>query len=72
MTVNDIRTKIHNEARNRTIISLYRNGSGLLFKAPVKSLIFNEVCWCTAKVIDIDFSISDYMDYDVELELIIE
>ena len=71
MTVKDIRATMHS-ALKTTIISLYRKDDGLLFKAPAKSPVFYVAHWANAEVLDIDFSIADCIDYDVEMELIIK
>lgn len=72
MTVNDIISRMQENAQKQTIMSLYRAGAGLLLKAPAKSPLFDWSELANAKVLDIDFSISDYLDYKVEVELIIE
>lgn len=59
-------------ARKTTIISLYRKDDGLLFKAPAKSPVFCAAHWANAEVLDIDFSIPNCLDYEVEMELIIK
>ena len=71
MYILDLISKFNETAKDRTIISVYRKGDGLICKAPAKSPLLR-ASELHSEILSIEFDIADYVDYDVEMELIIK